>query len=61
MQATVNHFTTPDFWFCYRHLTVEVQELPKGGTSRSRRRPTMCNVAAAEWWASAQSGLSQST
>ena len=27
MPATVNHFTTPDFWFCYRHLTDEVQEL----------------------------------
>jgi len=23
----MNHFTTPDFWYCYRHLPVEVQEL----------------------------------
>ena len=27
MQTAVNHFTTPDFWYCYRHLTDEVREL----------------------------------
>jgi len=23
----MNHFATPDFWFCYRHLPAKVQEL----------------------------------
>ena len=23
----MNHFATPDFWYCYRHLTVDVQSL----------------------------------
>ena len=23
----MNHFATPDFWYCYRHLTAEVREL----------------------------------
>jgi hypothetical protein len=23
----MNHFATPDFWYCYRHLPPEVQEL----------------------------------
>ncbi len=27
MQAAVNHFATPDFWHCYRHLPPEVRDL----------------------------------
>ena len=27
MYAAVNHFATPDFWFCHRHLPLEVREL----------------------------------
>jgi hypothetical protein len=23
----MNHFATPDFWFCHRHLPAEVREL----------------------------------
>lgn len=23
----MNHFATPEFWYCYRHLPVEVREL----------------------------------
>lgn len=23
----MNHFATPDFWYCYRHLPPEVQQL----------------------------------
>ena len=29
----MNHFATPDFWFCHRHLPLEVREL---GRSFSR-------------------------
>ena len=27
MYAPVNHFATPDFWFCYRQLPPEVRNL----------------------------------
>ncbi len=39
MPAAVNPFTTPDFWFCYRHLTVEVRELADKSFDLLRHNP----------------------
>ena len=35
----MNHFATPDFWYCYRHLPVEVRELADKNFSLMRQNP----------------------
>jgi hypothetical protein len=35
----MNHFATPDFWYCYRHLPAAVQELADKNFALLRRDP----------------------
>jgi hypothetical protein len=35
----MNHFTTPDFWYCYRRQPVEVQELADKNFALLRQDP----------------------
>ena len=39
MQAAVNHFATPDFWYCYRHLPAVAQELADKNFALLRQDP----------------------
>ena len=39
MQAAVNHFATPDFWRCYRHMPEEVRELADKNFALLRQDP----------------------
>jgi len=35
----MNHFATPDFWYCYRQLPMEVQELADKNFALLRQDP----------------------
>jgi hypothetical protein len=35
----MNHFATPDFWYCYRHLPPQVQELADKNFALLRQNP----------------------
>ncbi len=35
----MNHFATPDFWYCYRHLPAEVRELADKNFALLRQDP----------------------
>jgi hypothetical protein len=35
----MNHFATPDFWYCYRHLPEEVRELAGMNFALLRQNP----------------------
>jgi hypothetical protein len=35
----MNHFATPDFWYCYRHLPPEVRELADEKFALLRQNP----------------------
>ena len=35
----MNHFTTPDFWYCYRHLPKEVRDLADKNFALLRQDP----------------------
>jgi hypothetical protein len=35
----MNHFATPDFWFCHRHLPLEIRELADKNFSLMRDDP----------------------
>jgi hypothetical protein len=35
----MNHFTTPDFWYCYRHLPEEVRGLADKNFALLRQDP----------------------
>jgi hypothetical protein len=35
----MNHFATPDFWYCYRHLPEEVRELADKNFAILRQDP----------------------
>ncbi len=35
----MNHFATPDFWYCYRHLPTVVQELADKNFALLRQDP----------------------
>ena len=59
MQTDMNHFATPDFWYCYRHLQAEVQELAdKNFASRSQdpHHPSLRLKKVGSFW-SARVGL----
>jgi hypothetical protein len=36
----MNHFATPDFWFCYRQLQPEIQDLADKNFALLRENPT---------------------
>ena len=35
----MNHFTTADFWYCYRQLPAEIQELADKNFALLRQNP----------------------
>ena len=35
----MNHFTTADFWYCYRQLTAEIKELADKNFALLRQNP----------------------
>ena len=39
MQAAMNHFATPDFWYLYRQLPAEVRELADKNFTLLRQDP----------------------
>jgi hypothetical protein len=55
----MNHFATPDFWYCYRHLPAEVQALADEKFSLLRedpRHPSLRLKKVGSFW-SARVGL----
>lgn len=39
MHAPVNHFATPDFWYCYRRLPKDIRELADKNFALLRQDP----------------------
>ena len=39
MQAAMNHFATPGFWYCYRQLPAKIQELADKNFALLRLNP----------------------
>lgn len=40
----MNHFATPDFWYCHRHLPPEVRELADKSFTLMRANPNHPSV-----------------
>ena len=56
----MNHFATPDFWYCYRHLPDAVRELADKNFELLRndpRHPSLRFKKVGDFW-SARVGLS---
>ncbi len=44
MYTAMNHFTTPDFWFCHRHLPLAIRELADKNLALMRDDPHHASV-----------------